>query len=74
MPSSVVECYQHFTGMLVTFYQTTQHHTPEHCGLNTRAGCWQHISKQYETERIQIQCTCENHIKLERTMNLLSPT
>jgi len=46
MPSSVVECYQHFTGMLVTFYQTIQHNTPEHCGLNTTTGCWQHISKQ----------------------------
>jgi len=46
MPSSVVECYQHFRGMPVTFYQTIQHNTTEHCGLNTTTGCRQHISKQ----------------------------
>jgi hypothetical protein len=39
MPGSVVECYQHFTGTLVTSYQPTEHQTPEHYGLNTTTGC-----------------------------------
>ena len=42
MPSSVVECYQHFIDLLVAFYQTKQHHIPEHYGVNITMGCWQH--------------------------------